>query len=228
MATGVLFDLFGTVVRPFSRTLHGEALRHAAVPLGLDPARCESYWEADYPNRIRGRSGSIIDQLCSIAAMEGVTPHLEHVDQVTDGYRKFCDDAMEPLPWSMLVLESLAERSVPVGLVSNAAPDFAEAFERCELRPMFATCTFSCVVGYAKPDPAIYRLAAESLGVEAKHLLFVGDGSDDELAGAERSGLRPALVPSSTSDTYDPERPELSGWKGIVLENLTGVLPLLD
>jgi putative hydrolase of the HAD superfamily len=82
-------------------------------------------------------------------------------------------------------------------------------------------------VGSAKPVPAIYLLAAQSLGVEPHYLLFVGDGSDDELAGAERAGLRPVLVSSTTTDTYDPERPELSSWEGLVLEDLSGVLSLL-
>ena len=228
MARGVLFDLFGTVVRPFSRTLHGAVLRHAAGLLGLDPATCEELWEADYASRVRGWSGDITDQLCSIALVEGVSPRAEHFDRVTDMYRGFCDRAMEPLPGAVSTLASLGERSVPVGLVSNAAPDFVESFERCELRPRFATCTFSSVVGVAKPDSAIYLLAAESLGIEPEHLLFVGDGSDDELGGAGRAGLHPALVPSVTSDTYDPERPAVMSWKGAVLENLAGVLPLLD
>ena len=41
---------------------------------------------------------------------------------------------------------ALAERSVPLGLVSNAAPDLAAAFERSPLRPLFTTCTFSSAI----------------------------------------------------------------------------------
>jgi len=45
-------------------------------------------------------------------------------------------------------------------------------------------------VGLCKPDPAIYRLAAERLGVETTEALFVGDGDSGELPGAERVGMR--------------------------------------
>ena len=49
---------------------------------------------------------------------------------------------------------------------------------------------FSCEAGLAKPDPEIYRKAMRELGVEAETTVYVGDGGDDELAGAQRAGLR--------------------------------------
>jgi putative hydrolase of the HAD superfamily len=45
-----------------------------------------------------------------------------------------------------------------------------------------------------KPDPRIYRLACEELGVEPEEAMFVGDGANDELAGAERVGMRSVLI----------------------------------
>jgi putative hydrolase of the HAD superfamily len=115
---------------------------------------------------------------------------------------------------------------VPVGLVSNAAPDLAAAFERSSLRSLFTTCTFSCTVGAAKPERAIYIAATEALGIEPALLLFVGDGSDDELAGAGRAGLSPMLVEAQTGDTYDPVRDSVAGWTGPRLGDLTDVLRL--
>jgi putative hydrolase of the HAD superfamily len=116
---------------------------------------------------------------------------------------------------------------VPVGLVSNAALDLAAAFERSTMRRLFSTCTFSCSVGVAKPDRAIYVAAAESLGVESVNLLFVGDGSDDELAGAALAGLTAALVEADSSDTYDPTRDAVRSWAGIRLRDLSDVLQLV-
>ncbi|HEY8030652.1 MAG TPA: HAD family hydrolase, partial [Gaiellaceae bacterium] len=53
---------------------------------------------------------------------------------------------------------------------------------------------FSSAVGLRKPDPQIYRLACERLGVEPHESVFVGDGGNDELAGAERVGMRAVLI----------------------------------
>jgi FMN phosphatase YigB (HAD superfamily) len=54
----------------------------------------------------------------------------------------------------------------------------------------FDVAVFSCVVGLAKPDPKIYLLACQELHVPPAHALFVGDGGDDEIAGAGAAGLQ--------------------------------------
>jgi putative hydrolase of the HAD superfamily len=39
---------------------------------------------------------------------------------------------------------------------------------------------FSCDVGLAKPDPAIYRVAADRLGADPTDCVFIGGGADDD------------------------------------------------
>ena len=53
----------------------------------------------------------------------------------------------------------------------------------------FDATVFSCDVGVSKPDPRIYEIACEQLEVEPADCLFVGDGANDELPGAERAGM---------------------------------------
>ena len=50
----------------------------------------------------------------------------------------------------------------------------------------------SAVVGVAKPDPAIFRLALDALGVPAdRSVLHVGDSLRYDVAGALAAGLQP-------------------------------------
>ena len=224
---GVLFDLFGTVVVPFSRAGHRGALASAAETLGLDPVHCDTTWDADYHNRVRGRSGGIAEQLSVIAMAQGSAVCRDRLGDVVASYARACDEFMAPMPTALETLRALAERDVPVGLVSNTAPDFAAAFERSLLRPLFSTCTFSCFVGAAKPEPEIYLAAAAALGVEPSRILFVGDGSDDELAGAHAAGLISVLVETEYDDTYDPNRHAVVNWTGLRINKLSGVLELL-
>lgn len=226
-AVGVLFDLFGTVVVPFSRARHRGALASAAEALGLDPLHCENTWDTDYYNRVRGRSGDIAEQLSVIAMAQGRVVRRDPLGAVVASYALACDGLMAPMPTAVATLRSLAERDVPVGLVSNTAPDFAAAFERSLLRPLFRTCTFSCFVGAAKPEREIYVAAAAALGVEPSRLLFVGDGSDDELAGADAAGLTSVLVETDYDDTYDPNRHAVDTWTGLRINKLSGVLQFL-
>lgn len=226
-AAGVLFDLFGTVVVPFSRAGHQGVLASAADALGLDPLHCDMRWDADYYNRVRGRSGGIAEQLSVIAMAQGTAVCRDRLGDVVASYARACDEFMVPMPTALATLRSLAERDVPVGLVSNTAPDFAAAFERSLLRPLFRTCTFSCFVGAAKPEREIYVAASAALGVEPSRLLFVGDGSDDELAGADAAGLTSVLVEIGYDDTYDPNRHAVINWTGLRINKLSGVLQLL-
>jgi 2-haloacid dehalogenase len=50
------------------------------------------------------------------------------------------------------------------------------------------------IVRKYKPDPAVYRMAAELLGLEREQVLMVAAHPSD-LAGAARAGLRTAYVP---------------------------------
>ena len=52
----------------------------------------------------------------------------------------------------------------------------------------------SSVVGLSKPDPAIFRLALDTLGVEAERAIHVGDTPAADVEGAWAAGVTPVLV----------------------------------
>ncbi|MFO7777470.1 MAG: HAD family phosphatase [Nitriliruptoraceae bacterium] len=64
-------------------------------------------------------------------------------------------------------------RGVRTGLLSNSWGDGIYPFDRLEQH--FDDLVLSGHVGLRKPDPAIYRLAAERLGVEVEACVFVDD-----------------------------------------------------
>lgn len=79
----------------------------------------------------------------------------------------------------------------------------------------------------AKPEVEIYLYAAAQLGAAPDQLVFVGDGSDDELAGAAAAGLTPVLVEVDSTNTYDPERGTVRAWTGARVKALPELLELL-
>lgn len=94
-------------------------------------------------------------------------------------------------PQVIEMLTALAQRNIPVGVLSNAAPEEVAAWPESPLASLVQTAVFSCDVGMVKPDAAIYHLACTRLGVEPTETLFVGDGGSDELNGAANAGLTP-------------------------------------
>jgi len=90
---------------------------------------------------------------------------------------------------SRVLLSRLRQR-VALGVVSNFYGNVHRVLEEAELAPLLATIVDSSVVGVRKPDPAIFALAVERLGVEPAEVLYVGDSFEKDIVGAHAAGLR--------------------------------------
>ena len=78
-------------------------------------------------------------------------------------------------------------------------------------------------VGVAKPDPAIFAIALERLGVAPSEALFVGDLPEFDLRGAAAAGM-----PFIWMNPRGEELPADVAQPIAVIERLTELLPLLD
>jgi len=58
----------------------------------------------------------------------------------------------------------------------------------------FAAVIDSRIVGVHKPDPAIFRLALDAMGVAPEHTLHIGDTPAADVVGARAAGIHPVLV----------------------------------
>jgi putative hydrolase of the HAD superfamily len=106
-----------------------------------------------------------------------------------------------PVSGAAEVLAELAERGVPIGIVSNAAGqvegDLA-SLGICGLDTPGATrvvCVVdSHVVGVSKPDPAIFATALEALDLPASPRIgYVGDTVFYDVRASAAAGLTPLL-----------------------------------
>lgn len=90
------------------------------------------------------------------------------------------------------LLESLRERNLKLGLVSNAFDPgwlLHRDLEQMGLSQRLDFSVFSSEVGTRKPHPAIFERALDELGVEAKNALFVGDRLYEDIRGAGELGM---------------------------------------
>jgi|1186.fasta_scaffold07968_2 putative hydrolase of the HAD superfamily len=124
---------------------------------------------------------------------------------------RFTQDALVPREGAIATLEELKRRGFKRGLISVCSSDVEEAWAETELAPHLDDFVLSCTVGLTKPDPRIYELACERLEVSPDECIFVGDGANDELAGAERVGMRAVCVLPPGRD--EPIWPEARGWE---------------
>jgi len=85
-----------------------------------------------------------------------------------------------------------------------------------------ATLVEPYVVG--KPEPFLYRLAAERLGLEPEEIVAVGDRLDTDIAGARAAGLPSLLVLSGAHGTGDLAATPRSHQPTFVAADLAGLL----
>lgn len=89
---------------------------------------------------------------------------------------------------SRKVLQQLRERGERMVLVSNFYGNVATVLEEMGFAGMFDSIVESAVVGIRKPDPRIFTLGVEALGLEANECVVVGDSYDKDIEPAKKAG----------------------------------------
>jgi putative hydrolase of the HAD superfamily len=97
-------------------------------------------------------------------------------------------------PDTLPALEALRARGVRLGVISNWEEWLEQLLLHLDIRAYFAATIISGRAGIEKPDPRIFALALDSLGVAPAEAAHVGDSLRHDVEGARRAGLRPVLV----------------------------------
>jgi putative hydrolase of the HAD superfamily len=146
----------------------------------------------------------------------GASP--EAAEEIVALRRGVTQKGLVPVLGALETIAELRARGFRIGLITICSDDVVGLWPETAFHGLFDAEVFSSSVGLRKPDPRIYQLACEQLGVEPSEALFVGDGANDELAGAERVGMTAVLF----------ERPEYEvEWGGRRIRALPELLELL-
>ncbi len=87
------------------------------------------------------------------------------------------------------VLRQLAERC-PLVLVSNFYGNIRTVLQEFDLDGLFLQVIESAVVGIRKPDPRIFLLGVEALGLRASEVAVVGDSMANDILPARQAGCK--------------------------------------
>ncbi len=117
------------------------------------------------------------------------------------------------LPGARELLEFCAAR-VPLALVTNGPEDMQRAGVRnTGVAHHFKTLVISGAADVAvrKPNPRIFRLACERLGVAPEHALMIGDHAEADIRGARAAGMRAVHIEREGPPTVGTREIRLSG-----------------
>jgi HAD superfamily hydrolase (TIGR01509 family) len=89
------------------------------------------------------------------------------------------------------MIRHIKSMRLQVAVVSNASNADVAGWPTSRIGAEVEHFITSFEVGVLKPDPLIYQRAMGALEVHASEVVWVGDGSYNELAGAENVGMTP-------------------------------------
>ncbi|HZG03831.1 MAG TPA: HAD-IA family hydrolase [Streptomyces sp.] len=160
------------------------ALPGGASPRSVPPELRELWRERD-------RSAERHRAVYTALARRVPLPRPELYDALYD--RHLRPEAWRPYPDTAEVLGALRERGVPVAVVSNIGWDLRPVFRAHGLDRCVDAYVLSFEHGVQKPEPEIFELACNALGVAPEQALMVGDDRHAD-AGAAALGCAVHLV----------------------------------
>jgi FMN phosphatase YigB (HAD superfamily) len=188
---GILFDLGGTLDGDGEHWLNRFYLlyREALPGVSWDALKAAFYRaEANCQQESRvaglGLDGLVAFHVSQqLAALGIIDPQGE-----TRLAQKFLDSCRQKLTRNAGILSGLAGR-FRLGVVTNGYGNAEIILNEAGMRPHLAAVVDSQTVGLRKPDPAIFALALDCLGVAPEAAALVGDSYQQDICPAKEAGL---------------------------------------
>ncbi|ADY35391.1 HAD-superfamily hydrolase, subfamily IA, variant 1 [Phocaeicola salanitronis DSM 18170] len=213
----VLWEKYRELQVPVDKPVFREAYVHGERTLARQPLVKP---EDNFYDVLRIKTRVQMDWLVE----NGILPHEK---AVAENYASRIADAcyayvLEVLKRTRPVVKTLSEHYKLV-LVSNFYGNIQAVLKDFGLDGFFSRIVESSVVGVRKPDPAIYRLGVEAMGLPAGQVLVVGDSFSKDVVPAKKVGCKVAWLKGEGwgNEETDDSLPD------VVITDLPDLLPYL-
>lgn len=195
----VVFDLYGTLIYLTHET---KPYMNLFVELGLQTP--EEFRQA--------RRIALTEDFENLAGLVGrikpdanidVTPYEEEVAREIASATVY--------PETRNALETLRQRDIKIGLISNLSSPYKKPFFDLKLQSYFDHFLFSCEVGIHKPDERIYRRILQDMHVNPSYALMVGDKKHCDVDPPTLLGMHAVLLDRNNQSTSQTKIVTLEG-----------------
>ncbi|MEZ0114041.1 HAD superfamily hydrolase (TIGR01509 family) [Catenulispora sp. EB89] len=204
----MLFDFSGTLMRiePAERWVRAVAEEGG---LALDDGEVEHWarrlieagaWYGAYPTHVPEHLAELyeardLDEPHHRACYTGLIresgwPWPELVEPLYD--RSNAAEAWLPYPDALETVREAKDRGLATAVISNISFDIRPHLKHAGLLDLLDAVVLSYEVGLIKPDPKIFQLACDTLGVDPASAVMVGDHAAD--GGGSALGVRTFYV----------------------------------
>lgn len=203
MIKGFLFDYGGTL--DTAGCHWGKMLWHAYEKVGVPVAEQDFRDAYVYAERRIDREGSVTADFTFYRTL-GVKLQfqLEYLldngklsasnEQMKEWHRELHESlyarVKEITAHSCEVLDELKKQHIPMVLVSNFYGNVEAVLHEFGFTPYFKAVIESARVGIRKPDPRIYELGVEALGLAPEEVVVVGDSFPKDIVPAKTLGCK--------------------------------------
>lgn len=232
--TGIIFDLFGTLIGDLAGPQYTDVLMRMASVLSIPTDDFHQMWSSTFHARNTGAFESVKVLLVHICRELGIQTNNDDIElaaQIRQDYARLV--MTSPRKGTIDTLSQLGQSGYKLGLLSNCCPDTPVIWPETPFAPLFNATVFSSSVGLMKPDHRIYQLVVERLGVESKDCVYVSNGYGGELRGAYEEGMYPVVITPNPDDEFlcappADEEKALAEREGNVVSSLEEVLTLVS
>lgn len=186
MIKAVIFDMYETLITQYGGPVYFRA--QMAADAGIDPMLFDALWIPSENDRTIGKQ-TLEETIEQILRQTGKYSK-EIFQTIITGRKAAKADCFRHLhPEIIPMLQTLKEKQIKIGLISNCYSEEAVLIRESQLFSYFDQACLSYELGMKKPDPGIFLKCMEGLGVKAGECLYIGDGGSHELEAADIMGM---------------------------------------
>ncbi len=238
----LLFDAGGTLVFPDQPLLLQQAREHGIVL--TDGQLFSGYYQLIYsldqkarqqghfPHELWPQDCYAQALLATLGVNNGATSGINAAVQAHHSEKNLWTFTF---PWVRETLSRLSALGYRMSVLSNSDGRTERVFQDLDLAYHFERIFDSQILGYEKPDPAIFELVLRELNRQASEVLYVGDIYVVDVLGANRAGigalhLDPLGLYSGWPGVHLPDVRHLPGWLACYTANPSapGLFPAGD
>ena len=223
----VIFDLFGTLVDDFAASV-GQTYTELAKALQVPVEQFMPLWRQTTKMRSDGTFQTVEAGIEHVCGIMGLRVGAEEMTKAVEIRLEQARRALEPRPEAVATLARLRDDGYKTGLLSNCSVEIPIVWPQTLFADLIDPAVFSCRARLMKPDPRIYQLACERLGVRPEDCLYIADGENHELAAATKVGLHSVLVRNPSRDNGSEVLREAREWQGTAISSLPEAITLLS